>query len=75
MRRVVKFVLVLSMRMCTGADDATQVITEISTLLKTLQQKRGIEFESFMTSSLLPSIQCPDAAAAAFVDALRQATE
>ena len=51
------------------------MITEISVLLKTLQQKRGVEFESFMESSLLPSIQCPDAAAVTFMTALRQATE
>ena len=60
---------------CAIADEVVQVITEISILLKTLQQKRGVEFESFMTSSLLPSIQCPEAAATTFMSALQQATE
>lgn len=52
-----------------------QVIGEIANLLKALLQKRGAEFVEFMTSTLLPSIQCPPDAAQAFMTALQEAPE
>lgn len=53
----------------------SQVIGEIANLLKALLQKRGAEFVEFMTSTLLPSIQCPPDAAQAFMTALQEAPE
>ncbi|KAI5478878.1 Exportin-T [Pseudohyphozyma bogoriensis] len=58
-----------------GLIDVSQVIGEISNLLKGLLQKRGPEFVEFMTASLLPSIQCPPQAGEVFMKALAEAPD
>lgn len=58
-----------------GDAQSFQVIGEISNFLKALLQKRGVEFSDFMTTTLLPSIQCPPEAGATFMTALIEAPE
>ncbi|GAA5992257.1 hypothetical protein JCM5350_006326 [Sporobolomyces pararoseus] len=52
-----------------------QVVGEIALLLKTLQQKRPTEFESFLETSFFPSINCPPEKSQPFMVALRESPD
>ncbi|GAA5820935.1 hypothetical protein JCM10212_000554 [Sporobolomyces blumeae] len=58
-----------------GDAQSFQVVGEIALLLKTMHQKRPQEFEQFLETSFLPSMNCPADKALGLAQAIREASD